>query len=73
VAFGGRNLIVEIMENESWGRKVAELVLDAVVDYDLLRREDFDVAVEIAAEEIQIRLAMADYPPIDDQLVSGSP
>jgi hypothetical protein len=31
-----------------------------------LKREDFDTALEIAAEEIRIRLVMNDYPPVDD-------
>ena len=61
------------MENESWSRKVAALTLDALVDHGLLRREDLDAAVEIAAEEIQIRLAMADYPSIDERSASEPP
>ncbi len=46
----------------SWSRAVAELAVDALVDHGLLKREDFDAAVDIAADEIQIRLAIGDYP-----------
>ena len=40
----------------------------------MLKREDFDIALEIAAEEIRIRLyslVMNDYPPVDDVGVSS--
>jgi hypothetical protein len=37
-----------------------------MVDHGILKREDFDIALEIAAEEIRIRLVMNDYPPVDD-------
>jgi hypothetical protein len=54
------------MNTDSWSRTVAALALDALVDHGLLKREDFDAALEIAAEEIRIRLVMGDYPPVDD-------
>jgi hypothetical protein len=54
------------MNTNSWSRTVAALALDALVDHGLLKREDFDAALEIAAEEIRIRLVMGDYPPADD-------
>ena len=54
------------MDIVSWSRKVAALALDRLVDEGLLKREDFDAALGPAAEEIQIRLAMGDYPPLED-------
>ena len=54
------------MNTDEWSKTVAALALDALVDHGLLKREDFDVALEIAAEEIRIRLVMNDYPPVDD-------
>jgi len=53
------------MGNQSWSRKVAALVVDALIDHGLVRRDDFDAAVAIA-EEIQIRLTLADYPAVDE-------
>ena len=52
------------MNTDSWSRTVAALALVALVDNGLLKREDFDAAFEI--EEIRIRLAMGDYPPVND-------
>ncbi len=54
------------MDIVSWSKRVAELALDRLVDEGLLKREDFDAAVGPAAEEIEIRLAMGDYPDIED-------
>ncbi len=65
--------LVKIMKNESWSRQVAAMSVDALVDHGLIRCEDFEAAVEIAAEEIQIRLALGDYPPLDEQSASSSP
>jgi len=46
-----------------WSHDIAALVLDRLIDEGLLKRVDFDVALTAATEEIQIRLAMGDYPP----------
>ena len=54
------------MTIEAWSRSVVALALDELVNAGLLRREDFDAALEIAAEEIRIRLVMEDYPPRED-------
>lgn len=40
---------------------LAELVVDALVDAGLIIRDDFEKAVRIAAEEIEIRKALGDY------------
>jgi hypothetical protein len=42
-------------------RDLAVLVVDALVDAEIVKKEDFDAAVEIAAEEIEVRKAMGDY------------
>jgi hypothetical protein len=54
------------MDVASWSRRVAALALDRLIDEGFLKREDFDAALGPAAEEIQVRLAMGDYPDIDD-------
>ena len=53
-------------DHVTWSRDIAVLVLDRLVDAGLLKRADFDAALEPAAEEIQIRLAMGDYPAADE-------
>lgn len=42
-------------------KDLAELIIDALVDANLVNSEDFDKAVEIASEEINVRKAMGDY------------
>ena len=54
------------MNTDEWSKRVAALAVDALVDHGILKQEDFDTALEIAAEEIRIRLVMNDYPPVDD-------
>jgi hypothetical protein len=54
-----------IMDIASWSRMVAALALDRLIDEGFLKREDFDAALGPAAEEIQVRLAMGDYPDIE--------
>jgi hypothetical protein len=54
------------MDIVTWSREVAALALDRLIDEGFLKREDFEAALGPAAEEIQIRLAMGDYPPVDD-------
>jgi len=53
-------------DHVGWSRGIAALVLDRLVDEGILKRADFDAALEAAAEEIQIRLAMGDYPSSDE-------
>jgi hypothetical protein len=40
---------------------LAVLVVDALVDAEIVKKEDFCRAVEIAAEEIEVRKAAGDY------------
>jgi hypothetical protein len=47
----------------SWSEKVAGLGVDMLVDHGLIKKQDFDRATGIVAEEIRVRLAIGDYPP----------
>ena len=40
---------------------LAVLIVDALIDAGLLKKEDFERAVGIAAEEIEVRKAAGDY------------
>jgi hypothetical protein len=51
------------MTAKEWSRSVADLAVDSLIDHGLVKKEDFDRAAEIAAEEIWIRLLARDYPP----------
>ena len=46
----------------AWSRHVAGLAVDALIDHGLVRIEDFDRAVSVAAEEINVRLCMTTLP-----------
>jgi hypothetical protein len=48
---------------ESWSKKVAELGVDRLIDHGLIKKEDFERATSIVAEEIFLRLTIHDYPP----------
>jgi len=50
------------MNSLDWSKHVAGLVVDSLIDHGLVRKEDFDQAVAVAAEEINVRLCMDDYP-----------
>jgi hypothetical protein len=54
------------MDIQSWAEKVAALGVDMLVDSGLIKNEDVNKAKAIVAQEIQIRLAMGDYPPSDE-------
>jgi hypothetical protein len=48
---------------KDWCEQVAIFGVDMLVDHGLLKKEDFDRAVALVAEEILVRLALRDYPP----------
>jgi hypothetical protein len=54
------------MDVKSWSEGVAVLAADALLDAGLIKRENFDRAVSIVAEEILVRLALGDYPPPEE-------
>ena len=47
----------------AWARKVAGLVVDALIMADLMPPWALDQAINIATEEINVRLALEDRPP----------
>ncbi|MGC9505238.1 hypothetical protein [Baaleninema sp.] len=51
---------------KSWSQNVASLGVDMLVDNGLIKKEDFELATEIVAEEIWVRLTMEDYPPMTE-------
>jgi hypothetical protein len=52
---------------KSWCENVAALSVDILVDFKLVKAEDFERAKAIIAEEILVRLSMRDYPPTEKQ------
>jgi hypothetical protein len=56
------------MDIKTWSKGVAELAVDALLDAGLVRREDFEPAVEVVAEEILVRLCLRDYPPLPEEI-----
>ena len=50
-------------EIQDWCKSVASLSVDVLVDSGLVKKEDFNQAVDIVAEEILVRLIVGDYPP----------
>ena len=57
--FVGQRVTVEA----AWCRRVAELVVDALISANIMRPEDYDRAVDIATEETRVRLSLNDRPP----------
>ena len=49
--------------DKEWSSSVAELIADSLLDAKVIRAADFSRAVEIAAEEIFVRLNLNDRPP----------
>jgi hypothetical protein len=54
---------IEENTQESWSKMVAELGVDILIDYGLIKVEDFEQATAIVAYEILVRLVIGDYPP----------
>jgi hypothetical protein len=57
---------------EQWCESVAALAVDALLDAGLVRREEFEAAKAVVAEEIFVRLCCNDYPPRVDYTAMGS-
>jgi hypothetical protein len=53
------------MSEQSWSHRIAALAVDALVTARLLRKEDFERAVDIVSEEISVRLCLGDVPPVE--------
>jgi hypothetical protein len=54
--------VAQSASDDAWSRSIAELVIDALVTAELVPKDDFGRAVEIAKEEILVRLTMGDRP-----------
>ena len=50
-----------------WSRKIADLVIDALVRAKIVAAADIERAAAIAAEEIYVRLALQDRPTVQAQ------
>jgi hypothetical protein len=48
---------------QAWCKKVASLGVDMLLQNNLVKRDDFDLAVTLVAEEIRVRILMGDRPP----------
>ena len=53
-------------EQKEWSTAVAELVVDALRDHDLISESARRDAVEVVMDEIWARLLVHDYPPIEE-------
>lgn len=51
---------------KTWSDNIADFAVDALVDSELIKKDDFQTASAIVAEEILVRLIMKDYPPTQD-------
>jgi hypothetical protein len=47
--------------NKIPSEELAALVIDALLDADIVRKEDVAKAIKIAAKEIEVRKALGDY------------
>jgi hypothetical protein len=52
--------------DEDWSCSIASLVIDALVSAKIVAKTDFHRAVEIAVEEIVVRLSIGDRPSLDN-------
>ena len=50
-----------------WSERIATLAVDGLLDAGIVKKEDFENAVTIAAREIKIRLNLRDYPTVQEQ------
>jgi len=46
---------------------MASLVIDALVDAGVVKKESFDKAATIAAEEIRVRITLGDLPKVESK------
>jgi len=64
------------MDDSKWSKRLGVLIADALVDAGLIAQPDLsraaDVAADVAAEEILIRLSMRDRPAAPDESMMDS-
>jgi len=58
--------MTQVEIDKDWSSSVANLVIDTLVTAKIVAKTDFDRAVEIAAEEIFVRLSIGDRPSLDN-------
>lgn len=51
------------MDITTWSKDIASLIVDALIGAGYIRKDEFEDALPIVAEEILVRLALGDYPP----------
>jgi hypothetical protein len=51
------------MSSKYWSNRVAGLAVDALTTAQIIKKEDFERAVDIVSEEIYVRLCLGDAPP----------
>jgi hypothetical protein len=54
------------MNDSDWSKKIAVLIVGALVDAEIVSKSEVSRAANIAAEEIRIRLSMNDRPSLMD-------
>lgn len=56
--------MVKVAEDvKTWSDSIAALAVDALIDCEFIKKEDFQKASASVAEEILVRLLLNDYPP----------
>jgi hypothetical protein len=58
--------MTQVEIDKDWSSSVANLVIDTLVTAKIVAKTDFERAVEIAAEEIFVRLSIGDRPSLDN-------
>lgn len=49
-------------DDKEWSDRLAGLAVDALLRANIVRKQDFERAIQVVAEEIAVRLALGDYP-----------
>ena len=66
------NMTKENEKYQQWSNNVAELAADAMIDANLITKEQFEESVNVVGLEIFVRLISGDYPPpLKPQLLSN--
>ena len=51
---------------KAWSDQIAFLAAEALVESQLVSRDNFDTAAAVIAEEVYARLCLCDFPPSSD-------
>ena len=55
-----------------WGRGMAGMAVDALIDHGLVARDQYETARDVVAEELYVWLCMEHYPPPIDPATSNA-